>query len=213
LGTPQAPHAPRKIMTIARLASGLGVIVCFTACARSAEPSAPSSSATSASPTVPAPAEAKPESAVAPAPAPPPAPAGGPQGLDRPKSKAAEDEAEFSSLEAAERALNQAKADLDRLALAEPSPSVGRNATADRAAEKKDTKSTARAPGAAGAAAPTKSNALCEDACRAFSSLTRAANAVCRLDGSSGTHCTRAKHVLADAQLRVASCSCPSASD
>ncbi|HEX2669514.1 MAG TPA: hypothetical protein VHM25_01515 [Polyangiaceae bacterium] len=199
-------------MTIARLASGLGVIVCFAACARSAEPSAPSASATSASPTVPgAPAEAKPESAAVPAPA--PLPAGGPQGLDQPKSKAADDEAEFADLEAAERALNQAKADLDRLALAEPAPSVGRNATADRAAEKKDAKSAARAPGAAGAAAPTKSNALCEDACRAFSSLTRAANAVCRLDGSSGAHCTRAKHVLADAQQRVASCSCPSASD
>ena len=163
-------------MTIARLASGLGVIICFAACGRALEPSAPSASATSASPTVPtAPADAKPESALAPGPAPPPA--GGPQGLDQPKSKAAEDEAEFTNLEAAERALNQAKADLDRLALAEPAPSVGRNATADRAAEKKDTKSTARAPSAAGAAAPTKSNAVCEDACRAFSSLTRAANA------------------------------------
>ena len=198
-------------MTIARLAGGLGLIVCFTACGRALEPSAPSASATSASPAAPGvPAEAKPESAVAPAPAPP---AGGPQGLDRPKSKAAEDEAEFTNLEAAERALNQAKADLDRLALAEPAPSVGRNATAQRDAEKKDTKSAARAPSAAGAAAPTKSNAVCEDACRAFSSLTRAANAVCRLDGSSGTHCTRAKHVLADAQQRVASCSCPSAGD
>jgi len=200
-------------MTIARLASGLGLIVCFAACGRALEPSAPSASATSASPTAPGvPAEAKPESAaVAPAPAPPPA--GGPQGLDQPKSKAAEDEAEFTSLEAAERALNQAKSDLDRLALAEPAPSAKRDAPADRAAEKKDAKPTARAPAAAGAAAPMKSNAVCEDACRAFSSLTRAANAVCRLDGSSGTHCTRAKHVLADAQQRVASCSCPSASD
>jgi hypothetical protein len=197
-------------MTIARLASGLGVIVCFTACARSAEPSAPSASATSAAPAAPAEAEAKPENASLPAPAPPPP--GGPQGLDRPKSKAAEDEAEFTSLEAAERALNQAKADLDRLALAEPAPSVGRNATADRAAEKKnDSKSAARAPSAAGAAAPTKSNAVCEDACRAFSSLTRAANAVCRLDGNSGTHCTHAKHILADAQQRVASCACQTA--
>jgi hypothetical protein len=201
-------------MTIARLAGGLGVIVCFTACGRALEPSAPSASATSASPTVPAaPAEAKPESALTPAPAPAPPPPGGQQGLDQPKSKAAEDEAEFTNLEAAERALNQAKADLDRLALAKPAPSIGRNATADRAAEKKETQSAARAPSAAGAAAPTKSNAVCEDACRAFSSLTRAANAVCRLDGSSGTHCTRAKHVLADAQQRVASCSCPSASD
>lgn len=191
-------------MKVARLTGGLGLIVLYTACGRSVEPSAPSASATSASSAAPAAAEeAKPETpAAAPAPVPPPA---GPQGLDRPKSKAAADEAEFTSLEAAERALNQAKADLDRLALAEPAPSIGRDATADRAAEKK---SGARAPNAAGAAAPTKSNAVCDDACRAFSSLTRAANAVCRLDGNSGTHCQHAKHVLSDAQQRVASCSC-----
>ena len=200
-------------MKVARLASGLGLIALYTACGRSVEPSAPSASATSASSAAPATAEeAKPESpAAAPEPAPPP-PAG-PQGLDQPKSKKAQhDTADFTNLEDAERALNQAKADLDRLALAEPAPSIGRNATEDRAAEK-DSKSARRAPSAAGAAAPTKSNAVCDDACRAFSSLTRAANAVCRLDGSSGSHCTRAKHVLSDAQQRVASCSCPAASD
>jgi hypothetical protein len=132
--------------------------------------------------------------------------------LDAPKSKGALDEAEFSSLEQAERALNQAKADLDRLALAEPAPAIGRNSSADRAAEKKDGK-PARAPSAAGAAAPAKANGVCEEACRAFSSLSRAASAVCRLDGASGTHCSHAKHVLADAQQRVASCSCPASSD
>jgi len=154
-------------------------------------------------------ADAKGELAELPA----PAPAAGLPGLDGSNSKAAEDEAEFSNVEAAERALNQAKADLDRLALAEPAKTVGRSSTAKRDSEKKDTKPAERAPSATGAAAPMRSNAVCEDACRAFSSLTRAANAVCRLDGSSGAHCTRAKHVLADAQQRVASCSCASAND
>lgn len=193
-------------MKVARLMIGVWVLACFTACAqRAPELSAPAASATTA------PAEervAKQDGAASPAPAP-----AAPQGLDQPKSRAArEDDAEFSTLEAAERALNQAKADLDRLALAEPAPTVGPNAAADRAAEKKESKA-GRAPSAAGAAAPAKSNAVCEDACRAFSSLSRAASAVCRLDGENGTHCSRAKHVQADAQQRIASCSCPASSE
>ncbi len=197
-------------MKVARLASGLGVCAWFTACAvqRSPEPNAPAASATSTTAATEERA-ARPESPVTvPAPAPPAAA----EGLAAPKSQAARDETEFSDLEAAERALNQAQADLDRLALAAPSPVIGRNAAADRAAEKKESKA-GRAPSASGAAAPSKSNTLCENACRAFASLSRAASAVCRLDGSSGAHCSHAKHVLADAQQRVASCSCPASSD
>ena len=132
--------------------------------------------------------------------------------MDSSKPKAA-DEAEFSSLEAAERALNQAKSDLDRLALAEPAPALGHDAPAARAAEKQNDSKPRQAPSTAGAAAPAKSNGLCEEACRAFSSLSRAASAVCRLDGSGGTHCSHAKHVLTDAQQRVASCSCPASNE
>jgi len=192
-------------MKIALLAAGFWVGACFTACARSPEASAPAASST----TTTAPAKegvATPESPQA---APAPAPAFEPPGLDAAKS---EDNPEFSSLEAAERALNQAKADLDRLALAEPAPGVGRSASADRAEKKNDSKPR-QAPSAAGAAAPVKANGVCEEACRALSSLSRAASAVCRLDASGGTHCSHAKHVLADAQQRVASCSCAGSSD
>jgi len=192
-------------MKFGNLAGGIGLCIGLSACAtqRSAEPSAPAASAPAAEGVA-----AKPESPGA-APAPPP-PAPVPRGLDSQKSaKGAEAEVEFSSLEEAERALNQAKADLDRLALAEPAPVLGE--TSDRHTRKNDSK-PARAPSAAGAAAPTKTSA-CEETCRAFSSLTRAANAVCRLDGKGGSHCSRAKQVLADAQQRVASCSCPAASD
>ena len=198
---------PQQKMTMKLAHLSVWVWVCCTACARSPEASAPAASSTS---TI-APADqrvATPESAVA-APAPAPASA---QGLDTPKSKAARDEAEFGSLEEAERALNQAKADLDRLALAEPAPAIGRSGSSGPAAEKKESK-PARAPSPAGAAAPVKSNAVCEEACRAFSSLARAASAVCRLDGATGSHCNHAKHVLADAQQRVASCSCAGVSD
>jgi hypothetical protein len=192
-------------MKIGRLACGLGVAAWFGACAqRAPEPSAPPASATNANYASPPAAEGAPVAAPA---SPPPAPA--PQGLgdESGKRKSAELDQEFATLEAAERALNQAKADLDRLALAEPSPVVGRGAPSDGAAEKKE-RSAAQAP-KAGAAASSAPNALCENACRAFSSLSRAASAVCRLDGSSGSHCTHAKRVLADSQLRVASCSCP----
>jgi hypothetical protein len=197
-------------MKVARLLSGIGVWVAFTACAvqRSPSPNVPAASATS----TPAPAEERGAAPESPAAAPAPAPPAPRDGLDARKSKAAQQETEFGDLESAERALNQAKADLDRLALAGPSPVVGHDAATDRAAEKKESKS-GRAPSASGAAAPSKSNAVCEDACRAFASLSRAASAVCRLDGSNGTHCSHAKHVLSDAQQRVASCSCPATSD
>ena len=192
-------------MKVRKLAGWLGILACTTACAHAQRPSAPLASAAPE-------AEERagtPEGALA---APAPAPPAAAQGLDAPKSKTAKDETEFSTLEAAERALKQAEADLDRLALAQPSPVIAQNAAADRAAEKKESK-PARAPSAGSAAAPSKPNAVCEDACRAFSSLSRAASAVCRLDGSAGTHCSHAKQVLADAQQRVSSCSCPAASD
>ena len=196
-------------MNFVRLACCFGMGLGLAACAtpRAHERGAPAASAISRNESKGAPAEegAEPGTPTA-------APAPAPQGLDQPKSKADRDDDEFSTLEAAERALNQAKADLDRLALAEPAPVVGRSAAADRAAEKKESRAT-KAPSAAGAAAPSNANGLCESACRAFSSLSRAANAVCRLDGDSGAHCTRAKRVVADSQQRVASCSCPASSD
>jgi hypothetical protein len=191
-------------MKIAQLAYGLTVMIWVLGCARAPEASAPAASATSpASSNYAAPpaAEAAP---IAPA---SPAPAAAPQGLDdesRSRKGAALDQ-EFATLEAAERALNQAKADLDRLALAEPAKELGRSAASGGASEKKD---RAAEPPKASAAGSTAPSALCENACRAFSSLTRAANAVCRLDGNGGSHCTHAKRVLADSQVRVASCSC-----
>jgi hypothetical protein len=132
-----------------------------------------------------------------------------PQGLEQPKRAEAERDDEFPNLEAAERALNQAKSDLDRLALAAPMPALGRTSSADGAskAEKKDAKRSA--PSAAGAAPANNAPNLCENACRAFASLSRAASAVCRLDGDNGAHCTHAKHVVSDSQQRVASCACP----
>lgn len=198
-------------MKIGRLATGVCALAMLSACARAPEATPPAASSHGADLTATPAAEAA-EAPASPEARPAPAPAAAPQGLDGrvQKSKAPADE-EFTNLEAAERALNQAKADLDRLALAEPAPVVGRSASADRATEKKEAKG-AQAP-SAGAAANSAPNPVCENACRAFSSLSRAAGAVCRLDGNNGAHCTRAKRVVADSQQRVATCSCPSAGD
>lgn len=53
------------------------------------------------------------------------------------------------------------------------------------------------------------SESSCGTACRAFSSLGRAASAVCRLAGEKDARCTHAHQVVADAQKRVAVCGCP----
>ncbi len=189
-------------MKITRLAYGVAAGALLVGCGRSPEATAPSPSSGVQSTSTPS---AAPEAAPAAEPPPPPAPA--PQGLDEAsRRKEISAEEEFTDLASAERALNQAKSDLDRLALAQPAPTVGRSAAADSASEKKDSKA-AQSPAAGAAASPAP---LCENACRAFSSLSRAANAVCRLDGNNGSHCTHAKRVVADSQHRVASCSCPS---
>jgi hypothetical protein len=179
----------------------------LSACAeqRATEPAAPASS--------PASFAAPPAAEVAPITAAPATPAAAPvpQGLDQPRStESSTKDEEFTNLEAAERALNQAKSDLDRLALADAPVQVGRAAPADGApkAGKKD--KTAHAASAGAAAASPAPSALCDNACRAFASLSRAASAVCRLDGDGGSHCSRAKKVVADSQQRVASCACQS---
>lgn len=172
---------------------------------RSAEPAAPASAedraVTSAAPAaeLPPPAEAAP---AAPAPA--------PQGLDKLRDTEAGQSDDFPDLEAAERALNQAKSDLDRLALAEPVRPVGRAGSADGASASRAEKKDAKRPAPSAAPASNAPN-VCESACRAFASLSRAARAVCRLDGDSGAHCTHAKRVVSDSQSRVSSCACPAA--
>jgi hypothetical protein len=177
----------------------------LAACAeqRATEPAASASSSTAfaAAPAAELAPSLAPE---APAAAPP-----APQGLDQARSaESPAKEEEFTNLEAAERALNQAKSDLDRLALAEAPVQIGRAAPTNGApkAEKKD--KSAHAASAGAAAASSAPSALCDNACRAFASLSRAANAVCRLDGDGGAHCSRAKKVVADSQQRVSSCAC-----
>jgi hypothetical protein len=138
-------------------------------------------------------------------------------------AQAAEEEGagEPTTLADAEALLEKARADLNRLALNEPmAPPAAAGAAAPsvqvapapspapprdeaRRAEKSSSASADAAP-----PAPAKEANACETACKAFSSLTRASDAVCRLDTDGGKRCERARQIREDASHRVASCGC-----
>jgi hypothetical protein len=127
-------------------------------------------------------------------------------------------EAEPATLADAEALLERARADLDRLALNEPgaahratgggapAPASAPPAPAPPRAEAKPAEKAASADGVA--APPAKEVNTCETACKAFSSLTRASDAVCRLDTDGGKRCERARQIREHASHRVASCGC-----
>ncbi len=146
------------------------------------------------------------------------APAGVPATTAAP---AEEGEAEPATLADAEALLEKARLNLDRLALNDgvlappaaagaaapsaprsqsmPAPAPAR-AEAQRA-DKSSSADTAPPP-------PAKEVNACETACKAFSSLTRASDAVCRLDTDGGKRCERARQIREGASHRVASCGC-----
>lgn len=132
---------------------------------------------------------------------------------------AAEPEPEPQTLAEAEALLDKARADLDRLALNEPaSPSEAAAgvparvpaAPAPPAANRSEEKRADQAATDQAEAPPAKKQAsVCETACKAFWSLERASDAVCRLDTEGGgKRCERAKQIREDAARRVSSCSC-----
>jgi hypothetical protein len=135
---------------------------------------------------------------------------GAPGGADEPQT-----------LAEAEARLDRARADLDQLALndaaappaaagaAAPTTAPAPPAPAPKAAAPRD---EARAADKAEAEAPERTRAnpvnACDTACKAFSSLSRASDAVCRLDSEGGKRCERARQIQQDASRRVASCGC-----
>jgi hypothetical protein len=91
----------------------------------------------------------------------------------------------FGSVDEAEKALDRAKGDLDALLGGAARGGLGTNAT----------------PLASG-------DPRCPEACKAMSSLRRAADAVCRLAGPNDARCSRAKEIVGDSEKRVAACKC-----
>ncbi len=128
-----------------------------------------------------------------------------------------EAEVEPATLADAEALLEKFRADLDRLALNEPvAPSAAAggappppvSARPAPAPARDDAKRAEKSAAAEGAAAPTKEANACETACKAFSSLSRASDAVCRLDIDGGKRCERARQIRQGASQRVTSCGC-----
>jgi hypothetical protein len=69
----------------------------------------------------------------------------------------------------------------------------------------------AQAPGGQGAAAKPKSSAAqntCATTCKAFASLLRARDAICRIDGGDGERCTHANQIVLRHTERSAGCGC-----
>jgi hypothetical protein len=143
-------------------------------------------------------------------------------------TQAGQDEREPATLAEAEALLEKARGDLDRLALNEsgqaplataapppapagaaaPSPAPMRAPQQEAERADKSAASSAPADRAGEEPAPAKAVSACEAACKAFSSLVRASDAVCRLDPDGGQRCERAKKIREDASSRVASCGC-----
>lgn len=102
---------------------------------------------------------------------------------------------DFKTLEQAEVALAAANEELARLFPAEQKRK--RSAAPAKATE-----------GAQEAEASADRTDPCAQACRAFSSLKRAADAVCRLAGDPSAPCSRAKSLVTDNERRVTTCPC-----
>lgn len=134
-------------------------------------------------------------------------------------------EPEPTTLAEAERRLEQARADLDRLALNEPaaplaaagaaapapSPAPAAESPREQRAQKSaadEAEADAPAPPPPAPPPPAKRANPCQTACQAFASLGRASDAVCRLDAEGGQRCARARQIREDAARRVASCAC-----
>lgn len=101
------------------------------------------------------------------------------RGRDALKSKEDERDDGFTTLASAEAAFAKAKSELETLVV------VGGKAVA-----------------------LSTGDAKCERACKAFSSLERAASGICRIAGESDARCTKARGVVTEHRPRVAACGC-----
>jgi hypothetical protein len=141
---------------------------------------------------------------------PSPAPAAAPSTLEEESAKPErnQDDGHFAQppddLATAQASLDRARAELDAALAprkAKPAATAGAPAASRGAADE---------AGPAPKAEKKTAEPGCATACRAFSSLGRAASAVCRLAGEKDTRCSQAHGVVADAEKRVSACGCRS---
>lgn len=183
----------------------LGAALLLGACAQRSEP-APAAPAAAPAPAPSALEEQDKTQAPAAAPAPP---AAAPAAPEPEQERSAHEGGNFAEpprddLSTAQAELERAQAELDTALGAKTRPARSRAATGAAASR------GAAADEAAPAAKPSKkaTESSCSTACRAFSSLERAADAVCRLAGDGDARCTRAHDMVTAAAKRVAVCGC-----
>jgi len=191
-----------SVPTSRRVAFALIACAFVAACGRGLEtaPTAPGRESEPAASATPPPPPAE---AAAPAPAAAPSDDDSEAG-NKGRKEALQATGERDELGEAVAELERARTELEgALAPRAARPSATAGAGASRGAD------ASRAPAAPAAKAEKKSSeSSCSTACRAFSSLERAASAVCRLAGEKDARCTHAHGVLADAQKRVTVCGC-----
>ena len=122
------------------------------------------------------------------APAPVPGATGG---MLAPETKTDES---FASLEDAEKALEKAKDELGAYAVTEKKP--------------KGSVAPPAKPAHAAARPLIDADPRCENVCKAFASLERAAKGVCRLTKDDDARCVRAKSIVEENRARIAACKC-----
>jgi hypothetical protein len=106
-----------------------------------------------------------------------------------------DEDAAFSSVEEAQAALDRAREELDGMsAVAKKPQASGPGATTP--------------PAKASEAPLAGADSRCANACRAFASLKRAADGVCRLTDETDARCTKARAIVKQNEPRVAACSC-----
>jgi type IV secretory pathway VirB10-like protein len=184
-----------------RLVFAVTGLLFVAACGKEVAPQAPRSESTPAS-AAPPPPPAEAPAAVAPA----PTSLDEAEAQDKPREEALSAPAKRDELGEAVAELERARTELEGAL----SPRASRPAaTAGAGASRGADADASRAPAAPAPKAEKKgSESSCSTACRAFTSLDRAASAVCRLAGEKDARCTHAHDVLADAQKRVTVCGC-----
>jgi hypothetical protein len=117
----------------------------------------------------------------------------------------------FSTIEEAQAAFARAEQDLLTLQGGAPAGAGAPAATAPPATAPAEAEGeTAAQPKAEAAPKDDKSaGRSCSGLCRAFGSLSRAADAICRLAGEADERCTRARGSVRDNFQRVSVCRCP----
>jgi hypothetical protein len=129
---------------------------------------------------------------------------------DAEKSAPADEAPAFHNMEEAQAALAKAEQELLALQGGPPTAAGAPAASAPAGGE------GAPAPAAEAAPAPAPerkddqtSASRCPNMCRAFGSLSRAAEAICRLAGEADERCTRARGSVRANFQRIAGCRCP----